>query len=202
MITTSTFNADDVGNTSNKIMMWAMIISVAAHLVAITAIKYSYLISFTTASVTEDHYIDLGYETFDEVPEARPVVTRSEEIQDSTGEVQSLQKEKSSESTAPSDRPTYADVPYYKIKPKYPRDALESGLEGHVKMTIDILEDGTVDNIKVTGGEKVGVFESAAMRSVSKWKYKPFTDANGNPIKMQNYLVQVDFKIRDEIASN
>lgn len=202
MSTTSTVDMVDINAGSNKFMTAAMAISLAIHLAAVGAATYGHLFTTTTAAVSEDQYIDLGYQTFDEVPEARPVITKSEEIQDSTGEVQSLQKEKSAPSTAPSDRPTYADVPYYKIKPKYPKDALEAGIEGHVKMSIDILEDGTVENIKVTGGEKVGMFESAAMRSVARWKYKPFTDANGNPIKMQNYLVQVDFKIKDEVASN
>ncbi len=153
-------------------------------------------------TANEETYIDLGYQVLNEVPVPPPVATKSEEMQDESSQVQSLQKEKSKPLTAaPSSAPTFSDVPYYKIKPKYPRDALESGLEGNVQMSIDILEDGTVENIKVTGGEKIGTFESAATRSVAKWKYKPFTDAAGIPVKKSNYLVRVDFKIKDEIAN-
>lgn len=193
-------NSFEIG--SSKIKSTALIISVAAHLLTLGAVKYGYLFTLNHPAPAEETYIDLGYQTFDEVPEARPIIAKSEEIQDSQGEVQSLQKEKSEPSVAPSDRPTYADVPYYKIKPKYPKDALEAGIEGNVRMTVDILEDGTVENIKVTGGEKVGMFEAAATRSVAKWKYKPFTDASGKPIKKESYVVQVDFKIKDELTSN
>lgn len=201
-MSTASATMDHLNIDNKKNSNLSLAISVAAHALLVVGIKYGYLFSLNTAAPVEETYIDLGYQSFDEVPEAKPVITKSEEIQDSQGEVQSLQKEKSTDTSAPSDRPTYADVPYYKIKPKYPKDALEAGIEGNVRMTVDILEDGTVENVKVIGGEKVGTFESAAMRSVAKWKYKPFTDANGNPIKKTNYMVQVDFKIKDEIANN
>jgi hypothetical protein len=40
------------------------------------------------------------------------------------------------------------------------------------------------------------------MRAVSKYKYKPFTDAAGNPIKKTNHLVKVDFILKDALSSN
>lgn len=187
--------------SSKKIKNYSVAISVAAHLVVVGLVKYGNIFSSAAAPVAEETYIDLGYQVLNEVPEIRPVITKSEEIQDETSQVTSLQKEKSAPVTATSSAPTYTDVPYYKIKPKYPKDALESGVEGTVKMSIDILEDGTVENIKVTGGEKVGTFEAAATRSVAKWKYKPFIDATGKPLRKQNYLVQVDFKLKDELAT-
>jgi len=203
MSTSNTANLDTFHISSKKISNYAIAISVAAHLLMLGAVKYGYLFESAPVAANEESYVDLGYQVLNEVPLPPPVAAKSEEMQDDTSNVQSLQKEKSKPLTdsAPAAAPTYSDVPYYKIKPKYPKDALEAGLEGNVKMSIDILEDGTVENIKVTGGEKLGTFESAAMRSVAKWKYKPFTDAAGNPIKKTNYMVQVDFKIKDEIAT-
>jgi TonB family protein len=204
MSTTNSANMslDTFTMSSKKISNYAISISVAAHLLMLGAVKYGYLFQSAPVAANEESYVDLGYQVLNEVPLPPPVAAKSEEMQDDSSNVQSLQKEKSKPMVASSTAtPTYSDVPYYKIKPKYPKDALEAGLEGNVKMTIDILEDGTVENIKVTGGEKLGTFESAAMRSVAKWKYKPFTDAAGNPIKKTNYMVQVDFKIKDEIAT-
>lgn len=201
-INTAPLSFDSLDINAKKVKSYALAISVAAHLLMVGAIKYSYLFPTAAVASNDETYVDLGYQVLNEVPVPPPVHAKSEEMQDESSEVKSLQKEKSKPLTesAPS-APTYADVPYYKIKPKYPKDALEAGVEGNVQMTIDILEDGTVENIKVTGGEKVGTFESAATRSVAKWKYKPFTDAAGNPIKKTNYMVRVDFKIKDEIAT-
>ena len=204
MSITSTTNLsfNNLETSSTKTKSYAVAISVAVHLLMLAAVKYGSLFPSAPVAANEETYIDLGYQVLNEVPVPPPVAAKSEEMQDEKSEVQSLQKEKSKPLTAaPTSATTYSDVPYYKIKPKYPKDALEAGLEGNVKMTIDILEDGTVENIKVTGGEKLSTFESAAMRSVTKWKYKPFTDTAGNPIKKSNYMVQVDFKIKDEIAS-
>lgn len=200
---TANMSLDTFHISSKKISNYAIAISVAVHLLVLGAVKYGYLFQSAPVAANEETYVDLGYQVLNEVPLPPPVAAKSEEMQDESSNVQSLQKEKSKPLTnaAPSAAPTYSDVPYYKIKPKYPKDALEAGIEGHVMMTIDVLEDGAVENIKVTGGEKVGTFESAATRSVAKWKYKPFTDAAGNPIKKIGHIVRVDFKIKDEIAT-
>jgi TonB family protein len=189
--------------TKKKTGNYSLVISVATHLLVMGAVKYGYLFSLNTTAPVQESYVDLGYETFDEAPIPPPAVVKSEEIQDEKSEVVGLQKKVETPSVAPATTATttYADVPYYKIKPKYPKDALEAGLEGHVNMSIDILEDGSVDNVKVTGGENLNSFESAAMRAVAKYKYKPFTDAAGNPIKKTNHLVKVDFILKDELSS-
>lgn len=195
----------------------SVIISVAAHLIVFAAFKASNMIPKAAPVINEENYIDLGYQAFDEVPQvvdripakveqeviqdkSEPVASAATEMQDQSSDIQGFQKEAVQPTTTASTG-TFTTVPYYKIKPKYPKDALESGLEGHVMLTIDILEDGTVENIKVTGGEKLGVFESAATRAVSKWKYKPFTDESGSPIKKSQQMVKVDFKIKDELAN-
>lgn len=88
-------------------------------------------------------------------------------------------------------------TPYYKIKPKYPRAALVSGVEGFVIMKIDVNEKGEVENIRVTGGQERGMFQDEARRAVEKWKYKPFLNAQGTPVKKTDHEVRVDFKLQD-----
>lgn len=192
-------------------------ISIIAHLVVFGLIKTVHF--NTSAPPVEESYIDLGYQQFEEVPEvvsaptpvvknepvieekADPVRAPSQEMQDQSSDVSGLQKEVSQPTTKVSTNTNTTTVPYYKIKPKYPRDALESNIEGHVEMKIDILEDGTVENIHVTGGEKTSVFETAATRAVAKWKYQAPVDESGKPIRKKDYLVRVDFKIKDEIQT-
>ena len=90
-----------------------------------------------------------------------------------------------------------SDVPYYKIKPKYPKAALVSGTEGWVMMQVDVTETGEVENIKVVDGEQRNMFQSEAKRAVSQWKYRPFTANDGKPVKKTGHLVRVDFKLSD-----
>lgn len=199
----------------NKITSTA--ISIAAHLIVFGLIKS---VHFNVSQpIAEESYIDLGYQQFEEVPEvvsaptpvvknepviqdkADPVRTASQEMQDQSSDISGLQKEVTQPTAKASTNTNTTTVPYYKIKPKYPREALESNIEGHVLMKIDILEDGTVENIHVTGGEKTSLFETAATRAVSKWKYQAPVDELGKPARKKDYLVRVDFRIQDEIQT-
>ncbi len=166
-------------------------------------------------------YVDLGYEQFDEAPPETPAqprpVARQEvddvppepstartddaprELQDESSTIAGTQEAKPA-ATAGAAGPSgasAADAPYYKIKPKYPREALLAGTEGHVDLKIDVTEDGSVDNIRTVGGSQAEVFESEARRAVSKWKYKPFIDGSGHPVRKANHQVRVEFKLQD-----
>jgi TonB family protein len=187
--------------SSQKVVTVAVIISIFAHLAIFGAVRLSQLFKSEVIVQQEENYVDLGYETFDEVPLPKPIIAESHEIQDENSEVVGLQKKKDPPIERTTASAPVTDVPYYKIKPKYPRDALESGLEGYVNLEVDVLEDGTVENIKVTGGEKLMVFETAAKRAVAKWKYRPFIDEAGQTIRKKNHLVRVDFKLTDESVS-
>lgn len=205
----------DTSFTDHNHNKLSVIISIVAHVAVIAVIQLMNFNPTSLISIPEESYVDLGYQQFDEVPEvvttpqanvkndnvvqdkADPTPAVAQEMQDQSSDVAGLQKETKPVVTAPTQGVT-TTVPYYKVKPKYPRDALESNIEGHVMLKIDILEDGSVENIKVTGGEKVDVFETAATRAVSKWKYKAFTDEAGQALKKKDYLVRVDFKIKDE----
>ncbi len=201
---------------TNKIT--STVISVIAHVIIFGLIK---TVNFSSSApiIAEENYIDLGYQEFEEVPEvvngptpvvknepviedkADPVRAPSQEMQDQSSEVSGLQKEVTKPTATASVNTNTTTVPYYKIKPKYPRDALESNIEGHVLLKIDIREDGSVENIHVAGGEKTSLFETAATRAVAKWKYQVEADEFGKPRPKKDYLVRVDFRIQDAIET-
>jgi protein TonB len=161
---------------------------------------------------------EIAYETFAEPPApaevARPVArtpdpevpkeaakqtdTSPKELQDDKGVVSGTQTAaKPVASTGAQGVGDAVATPYYKIKPRYPRAALVSGIEGSVTMKIDVNENGEVENIRITGGQQKTIFQDEARRAVEKWKYKPFLDANGKPIRKTDHSIEVDFKLQD-----
>lgn len=201
---------------SPKTLRGAMIWSAALHLVVSGGVIVSRYVS-QEAKEPEANYVDLGYEVFDappvpveeeqkvrkslaEVtpesePESKEPVAR--ELQDASSDIQGTQKEQKVSAAGSSGDGTAASTPYYKIKPKYPRAALISGEEGWVLMSVDITENGEVENVRVIDGERKDVFQSEARRAVTKWKYRPFVDASGKPFKKRDHQVRVEFKMED-----
>ena len=57
-----------------------------------------------------------------------------------------------------------ADVPY-------PVSAREAGVEGFVVVEYDVLADGSVSNARVVESEPAGVFDRAALATVSAWRF-------------------------------
>jgi protein TonB len=60
-----------------------------------------------------------------------------------------------------------------RFPPQYPYRAQRRGIEGWVKVSLLITEQGTVQDVVVVEAEPEGVFDNAAVRAVSKWKFKP-----------------------------
>lgn len=147
----------------------------------------------------------IAYETFDEPPPAAQEVQKEvvpdekEELQDQKSELAGVQKEAKPAASAVAKvaGEGVANVPYYKIKPKYPRAALAAGIEGWILMKVDVAETGEVQNVRIVGGEQRNMFQDEARRAVEKWKYKPFLDANAKPIKKTDHEVRIDFKLQD-----
>ncbi|MCM2280340.1 MAG: TonB family protein [Bdellovibrionaceae bacterium] len=196
-------------------------LSLLVHVVAAASIAF-YFANTTPAEFDDSQeYIDLGYEQFDEPPAETPApprpTTRNEvteaapepqptkmdtsprELQDESSTIAGTQEAKPAPlaTAAPGSGTSVADVPYYKIKPKYPRDALLAGVEGFVDLKIDVREDGSVDNIRSVGGRQADMFESEARRAVAKWKYKPFINEAGHPIRKADHQVRVEFKLQE-----
>jgi periplasmic protein TonB len=191
--------------------------SVAAHaLIFGGAAAYLTLGGGKRADIEE--YIDLGYEVLTEPPAPAEEVKRvarapeppapvepksipddsPKEIQDEKSDVAGTQEAAKTNPTAGAEsNGTAASTPYYKIKPKYPRAALVSGTEGWVLFEIDITEKGEVENIRIVDGEQRNLFQAEARRAVGQYRYRPFVDGQGNPIRKANHQVRVDFKLEE-----
>lgn len=165
-----------------------------------------------------EEYLDLGYEVFEEPPVPAtepkrvmrmpeptvPVDTKApvndgpKEMQDEASEVAGTQKAAVEKQAVGSENNGNASsTPYYKIKPKYPRAALLAGTEGWVLMHIDVNEGGEVENVRVIDGEQRNTFQSEARRAVQQWKYRPFIDQDGKPVRKIDHQVRVDFKLTE-----
>lgn len=64
-------------------------------------------------------------------------------------------------------------IPLMRINPQYPRNAARDRIEGWVEFKITINPDGTVKTAVPLKSQPRGVFESAAMQAILKWKFKP-----------------------------
>jgi protein TonB len=91
-----------------------------------------------------------------------------------------------------------APVPLVRIPPEYPAGAQMRGLEGWVQLEFTINESGSTEDIRVTAAEPPEVFDKAAVRALSRWRYKPMI-AEGRPAKYYNAVVVITFDL-DDIA--
>ena len=64
-------------------------------------------------------------------------------------------------------------VEQFVVSAKYPRAALQRGIEGYVDVKFDITEIGLTKNIQVIGANPEKIFDKAALNAVRKWRYKP-----------------------------
>lgn len=172
------------------------------------------------AKPPEPSYVSLDMQEFDRPPEPEKKVQRvmrspapkeqvvqkappdnsPKELQDEKSDVAGTQKAAPTQNLGNTGDGTAATTPYYKIKPKYPKAALIAQVEGWVLLQIDITEQGEVENIRVVGGEQRNMFEGEAKRAVAQYKYKPFTDQSGKPVRKMDHQVRVNFHLVDDEA--
>jgi len=88
-------------------------------------------------------------------------------------------------------------IAQYLINAQYPRTALQRGIEGYVDLRFDVNEQGQTKNISVLAAEPEGIFERAAVKAVSKWRYQPKT-IDGVP----QYFSGVTNRVRFQMNSN
>lgn len=70
------------------------------------------------------------------------------------------------------DRPLAAIA---KAAPVYPPAAKRRNIEGWIKVTFLVDEQGQVDRVSVLDAEPEGVFDQAVLRCISSWRFKPGT---------------------------
>jgi TonB family protein len=83
------------------------------------------------------------------------------------------------------------------IKPEYPKEAKQSGIEGRVSLRCLVRPDGTVDKIEIISGEEP--FVEAAKVAVGKWKYQRLV-LNGVAVKFDT-TVQVIFQLPKKLKN-
>jgi len=79
--------------------------------------------------------------------------------------------------------------------PAYPKDAADQKLEGTVMLIVNVAADGTVSKAVVERATPAGVFETAAMEAVMKWRFNPMM--KGGKAVASRVRVPVDFRMDD-----
>jgi TonB family protein len=72
------------------------------------------------------------------------------------------------------------------VQPIYPMKAVNGKIEGWVDVEFTVAETGKVSDVSVRSASTPGVFEDAAVKAVSQWRYKPvMRDAKPVPVRSQ-----------------
>jgi protein TonB len=84
-------------------------------------------------------------------------------------------------------------IPLQRIAPQYPRQAARDGITGSVKLEITVNPDGSVREAHVIESKPRGVFDSAAVTAVLRWRFKPKV-VDGQPVA-QKGVQEVEFNL-------
>jgi TonB family protein len=72
------------------------------------------------------------------------------------------------------------------VQPTYPTRAVNGKIEGWVDVEFTVAETGKVKDVSVRATSNPSVFEDAAVKAVSQWRYKPvLRDAQPVPVRSQ-----------------
>jgi protein TonB len=69
----------------------------------------------------------------------------------------------------------------HKVQPVYPPDALDSHIQGVVRIEVTIGKDGRTESVRLLGGHKLLVH--SALQAVKGWTYQP-TLVDGAPVRV------------------
>jgi TonB family protein len=100
------------------------------------------------------------------------------------------------EGTSPFDRPTgvlNGPVPYVKVDPKYPAEAIRQNIEGEVVLYAIIRANGSVDSIQVVR-HLDPLLDREAVAALAQWKFRPAT-RNGKPVDVEA-IVHIPFNYK------
>lgn len=82
------------------------------------------------------------------------------------------------------------------IQPQFPRQALESGQSGFVRLMLTVDTDGRVLDVRVVDASPPGVFEASAMAAARKGRFHPRV-VDGKPQLTQGEY-SVFYKLGDD----
>lgn len=80
--------------------------------------------------------------------------------------------------------------------PEYPQAALRAGVEGFVVVSFSVGADGRAAEVEIEAAEPAGVFERAAERAVTRWRYAAAPEHSGRQLQ------RFDFTLDDQPPSS
>ena len=85
-------------------------------------------------------------------------------------------------------------LPIVKVAPQYPRRALTRGIEGYVIIQYTVTKQGTTKDGIVVEAQPEKIFDKAALKSASRYKYKPRV-INGLAVEVPGVRTRITFEI-------
>jgi protein TonB len=76
----------------------------------------------------------------------------------------------------------------------YPPEAQAKGIEGYVVVQYDVDANGRVINAAVVAAEPAGVFDAAALETVSSWRFRP-SRGSRQPEVIERVRSRVEFSL-------
>jgi TonB family protein len=80
--------------------------------------------------------------------------------------------------------------------PPYPESARTRGLEGTVRLRVEVLEDATVGEVRVVESSGVAAFDDAAIAAVKNWRFAAAT-VDGSRVRSTITLPSIRFRLDD-----
>ncbi|WP_068546307.1 energy transducer TonB [Thalassotalea crassostreae] len=93
--------------------------------------------------------------------------------------------------------PTNPHFPIVRVQPNYPEEAYNDGITGVVILRYSITTTGKVEDVQVVESSPKQIFDKAAKKALSKWRYKPSIE-NGQPVKIKDLYQTIEFTIEDD----
>jgi protein TonB len=87
-------------------------------------------------------------------------------------------------------------IPLVRIEPEYPMRAQSQGIEGWVLVQFTVTTTGTVKDVRVVESSPKNVFDDAAVKAVSRWKYSPKVQ-EGVAVERVGLQVILSFKMEE-----
>jgi len=81
-------------------------------------------------------------------------------------------------------------IPLSTARPQIPEWAYKRGIEGWVECIFTVMPNGHVTDVKIVDAQPKGVFEAAAVESISNWIYAEYP-------KARQVKQKVEFKLSD-----
>jgi periplasmic protein TonB len=79
-------------------------------------------------------------------------------------------------------------------KPKFPAKVKRQGIEGTVVVQFDVLENGTLTNIRIVSGPPE--LHETVLKTVATWRFQP-ARRGSKPIRMNNMKKSIVFRLED-----